>query len=390
MKANIFIICFAIIVSGCQSSPSSLHGSTIEPPLLDEKFPGYQNFYVESEDEIFALDDDMKLMVAEKLTPEQNIKRRALKLLKFIFNSENISLTYARNANVTARQAFHNQQANCLSLTILAYSLAKEANLAVSFQQINTPEYWVRNGRYNFLTGHVNLLVKQKQDHGKSYNFGSDGFQIDFDPLASKSTFKRAVIDKEIVLAMFYNNKGAQALVEKNYAKAYHYFKTSVDVAPYFSQTWGNLGVLYKLTNQIEEAELTYRYAVDLNDKNLTALENLSILLFQEQNFEEATTIKDKLQTIRRKNPYYYALLADDAFYSGNNATALLYYKKAIKLDRNVHEFYFGLAKVYSKMNEIRLAQESIERAILHNNSRGTNRLYTAKLNYLKDAAIEN
>ena len=383
---NIFCAVFlSLLVIGCQNSISSINSTVNQPPLLDESFINHQAIVVESEENIFALDDEMRLMVAKKIKPDKDIKRRTLKLLKQIFDSEQISLTYKSNANITARQAYHSQQANCLSLTIMAYALAKEAELNVKFQHVDTPEYWVRNGEYNLLTGHVNLVVKQNHYNGNTMFWGNNGFQIDFDPFASKSNFKRTVIQKSTVLAMFYNNKGAEALVIGDYTTAYKYFKEASLIEPLFSQTWGNLGILYKYINKYDEAEQSYRYAIYLNDNNFTALENLAILLHQQEKFEEAIAIKHKLHAKRTSNPYYYALLADEAFYNGNYEQAISYYKKAIKIERKAHEFHFGLAKVYYQMNQPKLAKKSLKRAIAYNRSRGSQELYTAKLNLMRE-----
>lgn len=384
-----FAVLLSLFLYGCQNLTSSIPHSVSQPPLLDDSFINQHAVIVESEDEIFALDHEMKSMVVKKLKSQKNSKKRTLKLLEQIFDSQELSLTYKSNANITARQAYHNQQANCLSLTIMAYALAKEANLNVKFQQVDVPEYWVRNGEYNLLTGHVNLLVKQDSYSGKTFIWAKD-LQIDFDPFASKSSFKRTVINKSIVLAMFYNNKGAEALIEGDYNTAYKYFKEAALKAPLFSQTWGNLGILYKYIDKHDEAEQSYRYAIYLDNSNLTAMENLAILLIQDQQFEEALSIKQKLHIKRSSNPYYYALLADDAFYNGDFEQAISFYKKAIKIERKTHEFHFGLAKVYYQMNQPRLAQKSLERAIAYNRNRGSEGLYTAKLNLLRNSNIEN
>ncbi len=65
---------------------------------------------------------------------------------------------------MTAAQAYHSKSANCMSLTIMAYAMATHAGMNVAFQEVDIPEYWVRNGKYSLLTGHVNLLVKSNVD----------------------------------------------------------------------------------------------------------------------------------------------------------------------------------------------------------------------------------
>ena len=383
MKILFKTLLIVVCLSACTSSSiSTTQKSRQKPVFLDDHFTGFDLITIETEQYIFALDNEMKEMVATELKTERNMNKRTLKLIDNIFANNEKSISYEKNANVTARDAYHNNAANCLSLTIMAYALATEAGLNARFQQIDIPEYWVRNGQYNLLTGHINLLVNNRLIR-KNIISERHGLQIDFDPQASKSTFKKNIIDKNTVLAMFYNNKGAESLVDADYITAYGYLKAAVLIAPSFSPAWSNLGILYKLTDQYREAKVAYRYAITLDNDNLTALENLAILLSQQGNIEDAQVIKQQLHLKRRKNPYYYALLADEAFNKGQISQAIQLYNKAIKLERRAHEFYYRLATVYSHTGEVRLAKKALTRAIAYTKNRQTEDFYVAKLNIL-------
>ncbi|MFT5757018.1 MAG: tetratricopeptide (TPR) repeat protein [Alteromonadaceae bacterium] len=380
--------CLLVLLSACQNTNTVKYSNVNNTLYLDTKFPNYQSINLESSQDVFAIDEDMKLMVKTKLIPERDTKKRALKLLKHIFSKDNIDLDYRSGANITAIDAYHSQQANCLSLTIMAYVLAKESGLNISFQDVEIPEYWVRNGKYNLLTGHVNLVITKAPVNNKLVVWGNELLQIDFDPYVIKKSFPRKKIDKTAVLAMFYNNKGAQALIDFDYTKAYAYFREATTIAPDFDVSWGNLGILYRLSGYTELSIKTYQYAIALDGKNLTAMSNLAIALTLQGETEEVLKIQKKLHGKRVKNPYYHALLADEAFYDGDTRTAIKHYKSAIKLDKSIHEFYFGLAKVYYKVNQLALAKKSMARAIKLNKGRHNEEQYIAKLNFLKKAEL--
>jgi len=370
----------------CQNN--NHHGAnakvTINSLYLDEQFLKQASFTVESEQDIFMIDDDMLLFVENDLNKISNPRKKALKLLNHIFSQEALALSYSNNANLIAREAYHGNTANCMSLTIMAYTLAKAANLSVNFQQVDVPEYWVRNGQYNVRTGHVNLLVKLTNTHNKHIVFGSDNVVIDFDPFVSKKKFNERVIDKNTVLAMFYNNKGSQALVDKKHDIAYQYFKAATQADINFSAAWGNLAVLYRLTGNDKEAENTYRYALKANPKNLTALTNLAILLRSQNRLAEANVIDNKLLNKRKMNPYYHALLADEAYYKNDYSQAIKHFKDATALNSKIHEFYFGMAKTYYQMNRFSKAERSLKKAMVLSKVPSTEQLYAAKLNVLK------
>jgi len=351
---------------------------------LDPLFSKPPLFEIESEQEIFMLDDEMIFMVENTLTNALTTKQKAMKLLKHIFSKEKIALSYSNNANLTAREAYHSQKANCMSLTIMAYALARKANLQVEFQEIDVPEYWVRNRQYNLLTGHINLLIKPNAQVNNKIVYGNDNIQIDFDPYVLKQTFPKRTIEKNTVLAMFYNNKGGQAIVDNDYDVAYQYLKAATQADRNFSPAWGNLAVLYRLTGNITQAEEAYRYAIQINPNNLTALTNLAILLNSQQNYVEADEIKSHLLAKRRKNPYYHAVLADEAYYNHDYNEALQHYKRALRLNDKVHELYFGLAKVYYQMNRLSDARVAMRKALSLNKTKSTEHQYLAKLNFLK------
>jgi tetratricopeptide (TPR) repeat protein len=374
-------------LSACQSTNNFNYKKIIvdESIYVDELFPNYQSVKIETQENIFALDDQMRLMVKEKLMTEPDIQKRSMRLLKQIFDQTKVALAYNSTANISAIEAYHSQQANCLSLTILAYALAKEANLDVDFQNVKIPEYWVRNGSYNMLTTHVNLVITKSKSPYAQVVFGSKILTIDFDPFVNKKSFPKAIISQSEVLSMFYSNKGAQALVNKQNIKAYAYLKAATRTAPSFSPAWGNLGILYRVNGYVDLAKKSYRHAIKVNPENYTAMSNLSLLLDDKISRIELTTIRKILKGERDKNPYYFALLADEAFYEANYEQALIYYRKAIKLNNRVHEFYFGLTKVYYALNENKKAQSAISKAISYNRVNSIDIRYIAKLDFLKE-----
>ena len=87
--------------------------------------------------------------------------RSAKRLMQFLLDNGDESLSYQSGATLTAAQAYNDLNANCLSLSILAYSLAEHLGLYGQFQKAH-PEYWALNNGFNLLTGHINLRVKER------------------------------------------------------------------------------------------------------------------------------------------------------------------------------------------------------------------------------------
>ena len=386
MIKTYFWVCFLIVLFGCQSTSETQHGTPFNHgDLLDDSlFSEHQNIQIETPEEIFALNDEMRQVVKDITRHENSHFSKAHQIINHIFNEDNVGLAYRSNANVIAIDAYKNKSANCLSLTIMAYSLAKEAGLDAVFRNVMVPEYWVRNGEYNMLTGHVNLLLKKSKKDPKHIVWGTDSVEVDFDPFVNKKDFPTRNISKSTVTAMFYNNKGAMAIVEQDYAKAYRYLKAAAQIAPDYHATWANLGVLYRLNNEFDYAERSYKHGIYLDGNNLNTLTNLSILLSKQNKYDESRAIDAAIIKRRIKNPYYHALLADEALYEGNAESAIRHYKRGIKVDKNVHELYFGLAKAYATVGKVQLAKAAIHKAIKLNGATSINREYVAKLDLLR------
>lgn len=224
---SVCVLSIAALLTACNAtSPSNslAHQAPLDNELLlkDELFPEASTLNIESQTEIFALSDEMKSLVATEIRPERKPHKKAKKLLTHIFDSNNVGLAYQSHANLTATETFNNQRANCMSLTIMAFALAEASGLDATFQDVQIPEYWVRNGEYNLLTGHVNLKIHNVKNPSVQTVWGSKNLEIDFDPFIRKKNFPKHKIDKNTVTAMFYNNKGAQSLVAKEWGVPVH------------------------------------------------------------------------------------------------------------------------------------------------------------------------
>lgn len=142
---------------------------------------------------------------------------------------------------------------------------------------------------------------------------------------------------------MFYNNKGATALINKQYELAYSYFNAATKVAPNFSVAWGNLGVLFKQFNYLNEAEQAYNYALHLDKNNNTAQGNLAMLYLLTEREIQGTQILNQLDKQRQSNPYYHISLGNTEYVHKYYAKALKHFKKAYTLSPHTSRKSFWL-----------------------------------------------
>lgn len=372
----VFSLCIGLM--GCSTTPILVENDPYTV-LHDNLFPHYSAFPVESEDAIFALNEDVKHFVDEA-SQGATLQEKSVKgLVSAIFDHSELGLLYRSNANSGANTTFYNRSANCLSLSIMTYAMAKHAGFDATFYEVDIPEYWTRRSGFSVLNGHINLQITHN-DNSVSTSTVAQGANVDFDPQMIRSHFPRTAVSKRMVMSMFYNNKGADALIANSYTRAYSYFRAAAVLSPELQQTWVNLGILYRKADAFNEAEQSYQYALALNDDNLTAWENLSVLYNYKGEEEKAEDIIAMVASRRKSNPFYHFILGEQALEEGHLDDALTYYRRALRLDSTRHEVLYGMAKLYYQQGDISNAQLYLKRAVKFAPNTEEQNLYSSKL----------
>ena len=350
----------------CASCATQVESNITQTPstsvFRDDLFPSYMLSPVEDSHTIFALSSEAQAFVdrtqSDIRTPRENIRN----LVNQIFDHAALGLSYQSAANTNAATTFERGQANCLSLSVMTYAMAKYAGLSPQFYQVNIPEYWTRREGVNLLNGHINLRISPHKNPNDIV-FSEAFADVDFDPQEARNDFTREPISRKRVIAMFYNNKGADALLADSYSTAYRYFKAAVNTDSTLSQAWVNLGVLYRRLDENDSALASYQRALEVNPNHLTAWENLSILYAATGRENEAQKIQNRLARERQQNPFYHTMLGEDALAAGKPTQALSHFRAALRLDRRQHVIYFGLAKAYVALGEDAKARTQLVKA---------------------------
>jgi tetratricopeptide (TPR) repeat protein len=373
-----FIVLLVVFqLAACQNSPVLF--SSAKLVLHDEAFPDFDTYSLETKQQIFDLNDDAKAFVAQSLKGVIDPTEQIEVLVRRVFSRSQFNLLYRADANTTAIQTFENKAANCLSMSIMTYALAKEAGFGVRFQDIDVPEYWTRREGHSLLNRHINLQVLPKPDRD-SMRFMSKGFEVDFDAQSTRKHSPKTFLSLKQVQAMYYNNKGADALLNGQYDKAYAYFRGAIKLESRSAATLANLGFLYRLNEQFQFAEESYLQAIRVDQDNLTAWKNLAFLYKYTNRFEQATEISQRIEAKRAKNPFYHVNLGDMEFENRNWELALDHYRAALKLDKSYHEVFFGLGKTYFELGDFARSQHYLKLARKKSRTAQEEEMYQSKL----------
>ncbi|GGY97806.1 tetratricopeptide repeat protein [Shewanella fodinae] len=290
---------------------------------------------------------------------------------------------YQDNDTRVAADTFYQRHGNCMSLVVLTAALAKVLDVKVVFQSVQVPPVWDHQGNFNLLNGHINVRLKAAEG-GNVYHALATDLLVDFVPTETLRAYRTERIDEATVLAMFFNNLAAEAMVTHQWDRAYALLKVSLSQQPQFIAALNNLAILYRNNHQLVMAERVYRFALQLQPQNLTTLYNFAVLLDSEGRLDEWIEVNRILELERIRNPYYYYGIAQQAYREQRFAEAIHWYRLAIEKADYRHEFYFGLARSYWALGERKQAASSLKKALQLSRDDSWTHRYQAKLNALE------
>jgi len=291
-----------------------------------------------------------------------------------------LKLRYDASATRTAAQAFESRSGNCLSLVILTAALAHEMGLQVYFQEVLTDEVWSRQAGLYVSSGHVNVtLGRPMQGEWRGYDPYRQ-LTIDFLPPAEAQTLRTRPLTERTVLAMFMNNRAAEALADRDLDKAYAWARAAVLQDPAFHSAYNTLAVVYLRHGLARAAEASLRHLLDLAPAHTQGLNNLVLALRAQGRQTEAEATAATLRRLEKVAPFEFYNLGMAALKAGDAHTAREWFRKELDRDPDYHEFHFALAQAEWKLGHAEAAGKALAQAMSNSPQRATQDLYAAKL----------
>lgn len=386
---RLILILTVLSLSACQQLPQTAGAVATEDLLNNQAFMPV-NTQIETKEQIFALPEALITEARQDVLAYGMPRDRSLALLKFIFREQQDPLQYVNNATLTALQTYEQREANCLSLTILSYSLARALGFRAQFQDVQIPEYWITRNGTSVLNGHVNLVVTPPymQTLTKTFISAEHNFLIDFERAGgSRERLPVRKISENDIVALFYNNKAADAMLTQQFDLAYRYLQAAAEVSPGVAATWNNLAVLYRQRQMPDYAERAYLQSLRLEPEHPNTMANLAILYAAIGRYQEAALLDNKVQQTRLRNPYYFVMQGNEALGEQRLADAELAFHRSIRLQPKMPEALFGLAKVAIMQHDYAAATSYLQRARLHAPAGADRRLYDHKIEMLNAVA---
>jgi Tfp pilus assembly protein PilF len=372
------ILLLAVMVASCATAPV---GPRPEHLFSDPLFTAPSE-RINAED-VFALSDEMRHYLSTEIADQLRIKGLRQGLIDALYSKNLLKVEYdSRTRN--AAQTFGERAGNCLSLVIMTGALARELGMPVGFQSVVADETWTRSGDLYFSSGHVNLTVGKRQTNIRSGYDENAQITIDFVPPEETRGQRSWPLARETVIAMYMNNRAAEALARGQVNDAYWWVREAITQDPNFLSSYNTLGVIYRRHGNPAEAERALNHALQREPENVLVMSNLAMVLNDLGRIAEAKVLTAKVERRQPYPPFYFFNLGQAAMQAKNFKAARDLFAREVARDGYSHEFHFWLAAAYSGLGEFELSRKHLAIAMEFSSTRKEHDLYAAKLDRLK------
>ena len=381
--ARVLVLPLILQLAGC-AAPQALAVA----PLLDDTLFQHPPRPAEA-DAAMALDGPMRAYLAGQLQQGILRKGKARALADALYQGPGgLKLDYDSATTRTAAQAFAARSGNCLSLVLMTAAFARELGLAVTFQRARLDAGFSRLGDLTLRSDHVNLVLapRAQVQAWQVTHFGPDPnrLQIDFLPSTDLQGLRSVPIDEPTVLAMFMNNRAAEALGRGERAEAYAWVREALHRDPAFRPALNTLGVVYQRAGHLAAAARAFEAVLAQDPQQGATMWNLAQVRQAQGRSDEARRWTERRLAIEPAAPFQSLQMAEAAMARGDWAAAQDLLRREQRVTGDTHELHFALALLSHRQGQPGLAQRELQRAMDTSPNAGLQARYAGKLAWLK------
>ena len=388
MSLRIALLLSLLAFTACAAGPGIQSSVKVSSPLNpaqllnDANFPGDGTKGEFTAVDLFALPPRIQSWLDANILTLESEEARYRALRRWIFD---LADDYDYDPGYTASIAELDSagRINCFSFSNLYIAAARYADVSADFQLVYTPPSWsvanttwVLNQHVN-VSGRVNRLTtygaQRREDHlpmetGTHMNPGSQRsvyirYLLDLNPDVLFDPYRTELLADNQILALYYANKGAEALFDGKLGLAYEYTKHALLADEYSAPAWNNLGVMYGRVDKLEEARQAYLNAILVDPDADSARNNLVSLYLRTGDQANAELMESNLTSRRHRNPYYHFNLGEEQLHNDQPLEAIRHYRDAIRRKKDEQLFYLSLAEAHMQLGNYRDARSSLRKA---------------------------
>jgi tetratricopeptide (TPR) repeat protein len=339
-------------------------------------------------EEVMAIPDALRKAFREQVLDTTNIPElKVRRMVAFMFDDDGLALQYKGDATNTVAESYRTRQVNCLSFTLMAVALAREAGMKAQGPEIDRVLAWNLVGNVVMQSLHANAVVSVRDRDLQAKD--SRDFVLD---IASTGLYTQDYIvhgykvTDEKLMSAFYGNRAMELLAKGRLAESQVWLDKALEFDPEDPTLWNNAGVLSQRRGDVADAERRFLHAVDRKPDHTSVLYNLVALYTAKGDATRASYWRDRADRVLRRDPFYQFSLGERNAQAGDYEAAVRYYRRAISLDRRERLVHFGLARTWVKHGKLDRAEKELDAA--YRLSEGADRArFQAKLDALRGMA---
>jgi Flp pilus assembly protein TadD len=368
----------ACLVAGCATAPPPAPPDDV---LADALFAPPREAI--RTDDLFALSGPMRSFVTTEIAAQLRRDGPQLGLANALQHRAQLKLEYDSGRTKTAAATFETRSGNCLSLVLMTAAFAKELGLPVTYQSVSVAETWSRTGALLIASGHVNITLSRRLVDVRS---ASDvpRLTIDFLPPEQISGLRAREIGEHTVVAMYANNRAAEALAEGRLDDAYAWAAASVRKDPGFAGAFNTLGVVYLRHGDLAHATRVFERVLAADPGDTRALANLAVAYERQGRDSDAHGVRSRLAALEPYPPFHFFELGMAAVRRDDWRTAREFFAREVSRADTYHEFHFWLGVADWRLGDEAAARRHLAIAIDNSLTRNQHDLYAAKLQWLQ------
>jgi tetratricopeptide (TPR) repeat protein len=370
------LLCLGL--AACASAPPP---PKREPLFSDQAFaPPLQPIHAA---DVFALSDEMRRYLHDEVGTHARSQGRQRALIDALYKRGQLKLDYDAAMTRNAAQAFDARAGNCLSLVIMTAALAKQLGLQVTYNRASLADMWSRDGNIYFLNGHVNVTLGKRYSDPRTLYDAAETITVDFLPGRDLRGLHTRVVEERTVVAMFMNNRAAEALVRGRLDDAYWWAREAMRADPTFMGAYNTLGVLYVRRGQLAAAERAFRRVLAYEGDNTRAWANLALALDRLGRAQEAAAAERELARLEGEAPFSFFHRGLAAMDAGDFRGARALFAREVARAPEYHEFHFWLGLAELRLGNVGAARAELEAALEASTTASEHDLYATKLQRL-------
>ena len=378
MRLASSIVLAAALLAGCAAAP---------PPTPTESLLADRLFAPPREavrtDDIFAMSDAMRSYLALEIADQIRVKGPQFGLAEALQKDSQLKLEYDAARTKNAAATFASRTGNCLSLVIMTAAFAKELGVPISYRAAYLDETWSRAGNLLIASGHVNVTLTRRLLDAKTARDRTP-LTIDFLPAEDVRGLRTREISEATIVAMYANNRAAEALADGRLDDAYGWAAESVRRDPQFAGAYNTLGVIYLRHGDFAQAERAFERVLAGDAKDTRALANLAETYARQGRLADAEAARQRLASLETYPPYHFFDLGMAAVRRDDWRSAReMFAREVARADAN-HEFHFWLGIADWRLGEESAALRQLTLAKDNSVTRDQHNLYAAKLAWLQ------